>query len=114
MPDATNELHEACYVGDVARVRVLLSEGADANAPAAAGGRTWVSSAGDRPRPLNCVALAWCLGDAHVEIAQLLIAHGALVDATVLSDHGAEMVGSRADMALAAVLRDAALVEALQ
>jgi hypothetical protein len=35
----------------------------------------------------------------HVEIARLLIEHGAVVDDSVLRDHTSEMVGSTADFA---------------
>lgn len=90
-------LHEACYQGRLDIVTQLLQDGADPNAPAAPSGREWISCAGSHPRPLNCVALAWTLTEDHVEIARLLIAHGAVVDDSVLHDHTIEMVGSSAD-----------------
>ena len=90
-------LHEACYQGRLDVVAELLRNGADPNAPAALSGREWISCAGSHPRPLNCVAIAWTLTEDHVEIARLLIAHGAVVDDSVLHDHTIEMVGSSAD-----------------
>jgi len=56
---------------------------------------------------LNCVAIAWSITKAHVEIAQLLIDHGASVDETVIRDHEAEMVFSAEDMLLRQVFRAA-------
>jgi hypothetical protein len=81
--------------------------GANANAPAEPGGRQWVSSAGDRPQPLNCVAIAWSMTDAHVAIARLLIEHGAVVDDTVVQDHELEMTGGATDLALRDLLAGA-------
>jgi hypothetical protein len=64
----------------------------------------WISAGGPRPRPLNCVAIAWAMTDRHVEIAKLLIDHGAVVDETVLADHAAEMTGGDADQRLTQLL----------
>lgn len=85
----------------------LLASGANPNEPADPTTREWVSSAGIRPRPLNCVAIAWTMTENHVEIARLLIAHGAVVDDSVLRDHAIEMEGSAADLALQSVLETA-------
>ena len=73
-------LHEACYQGRLEVVRELLAQGADPNGPAAAGERVWISCAGSRPKPLNCVAIAWEVTENHLHIARLLIEHGATVD----------------------------------
>ena len=97
-------LHEACYEGRVDVVTQLLASGADPNEPADPTEREWISSAGNRPRPLNCVAIAWTMTENHVEIARLLIEHGAVVDDSVLRDHTIEMVGGTADSALRRVL----------
>jgi hypothetical protein len=43
----------------------------------------------------------------HVEIARLLIEHGAVVDESVLRDHTIEMVGNTADLALRRLLEAA-------
>jgi hypothetical protein len=43
----------------------------------------------------------------HVEIARLLIEHGAVVDDSVLRDHTIEMVGGTADSALRRILEAA-------
>jgi hypothetical protein len=43
----------------------------------------------------------------HVEIARLLLEHGAVVDDTVLHDHTIEMEGVTADFALRSVLEAA-------
>jgi hypothetical protein len=43
----------------------------------------------------------------HVEIARLLIEHGAVVDDSVLRDHTIEMVGGTADSALRKILEAA-------
>jgi ankyrin repeat protein len=93
-------LHEACYQGRVEVVSQLLADGADPNAPADSTEREWISCAGSNPRPLNCVAIAWTMTEKHVEIARLLVEHGAIVDDSVLQDHTLEMVRSTADAAL--------------
>ena len=93
-------LHEACYQGRVQVVAQLLASGADPNEPADPTEREWISCAGASPKPLNCVAIAWTMTENHVEIARLLIEHGAVVDDSVLRDHTIEMVGSTADSAL--------------
>lgn len=100
-------LHEACYQGRVDVVAHLLAGGANPNAPAERGGREWISCAGSRPKPLNCVAIAWTMTDSHVEIARLLIEHGAVVDDSVIDDHTIEMVLSPADFALQGLLERA-------
>lgn len=100
-------LHEACYQGWREQVERLLAAGADPNERAVAGAGEWISSAGPHPRPLNCVAIAWALSEAHVEIARLLIAHGAVVDESVLCDHSLEAVGSEHDRALRGLLERA-------
>lgn len=100
-------LHEACYLGQVDVVAQLLASGADPNEPADPTGREWIAGAGGRPRPLNCVAIAWTMTDNHVEIARLLIEHGAVVDDSVLADHTIEMVGSTADSAFRRLLEAA-------
>jgi hypothetical protein len=43
----------------------------------------------------------------HVEIARLLIEHGAVADDSVLEDHTIEMVGGTADSALRRILEAA-------
>lgn len=101
--DGTN-LHEACYQGRFEVVARLLASGADPNEPADPTGRVWISCGGSRPRPLNCVAIAWTMTENHVEIARLLIEHGAVVDDSVLSDHTIEMVGGHPDSALRRIL----------
>ena len=100
-------LHEACYLGRIDVVAHLLGSSANPNEPAELGGREWISCAGSRPRPLNCVAIAWTMTENHVEIARLLIEHGAVVDDSVLYDHTIEMVGSTADAALRRILEAA-------
>ena len=97
-------LHIACYQGQVDIVARLLASGADPNGPAEPGGYEWISCAGSSPRPLNCVAIAWTMTENHVEIARLLIEHGATVDDSVLRDHMIEMTGSTADLALRRLL----------
>lgn len=97
-------LHAACYLGRLDRAAQLLANGADPNEPADPNERVWVSCAGNRPRPLNCVAIAWAMSDDHVKIAALLIRHGAVVDESVLQDHTVEMVGSPRDEELRRVL----------
>ncbi|MBK8172591.1 MAG: ankyrin repeat domain-containing protein [Sandaracinaceae bacterium] len=104
VPEAQMSLHEACYRGRLARVKQLLDEGADPNAPANPDERPWVSSAGKAPRPLNCIAIAHSLTEDHVEIARLLIARGGRVDHTVLRDHDVEMLDRKLDRALRQVL----------
>lgn len=99
LPTSAGSLHEACYQGDADAVRALLASGVDANAPAEPGGHEWISSAGT-PKPLNCVVIAWAMTDGHVEVARLLIEHGAVVDETVLNDHSVEMMGGARDLAL--------------
>ena len=100
-------LHEACYQGRIDVVAQLLASGANPNEPADPTAREWVSCAGSRPRPLNCVAIAWAMTENHVEIARLLIEHGAVVDDSVLRDHTIEMVGGTADSALRRILEAA-------
>lgn len=97
-------LHEACYQGRVDIVAQLLAGGANPNAPADESERSWISCAGNRPRPLNCVAIAWALTENHVKIAKLLLEHGAVLDDSVLQDHNVEMVGGLQDQALQQVL----------
>ena len=65
------------------------------------------SRAGNRPKPLNCVAIAWTMTENHVKIARLLIEHGAVVDDSVLQDHTVEMLLSPIDFALRRVLEAA-------
>lgn len=100
-------LHEACYQGRLALVAQLLANGADPNEPADSITREWISCAGSRPRPLNCVAVAWTLTEDHVAIARLLIEHGAVVDDSVLRDHTIEKVGGATDLALQNLLERA-------
>ena len=100
-------LHEACYQGRLDVVAQLLANGANPNEPAAPTAREWVSCAGSQPKPLNCVAIAWAMTDNHVEIAKLLIEHGAVVDDSVLADHSVEMAGDTADLALRRLLESA-------
>ena len=104
---STDSLHEACYLGDVKTVGSLLASGTDPNAPADPSGREWISCAGGRPKALNCVAIAWAVSDAHVEIARLLIEHGAIVDDSVLDDHAVEMTLRPNDQMLHALLLSA-------
>jgi len=96
-------LHEACYAGDLAAVRALLDRGEEPNAEATSG--RWVSCR-ERPRPLNCVAIAWAMTEDHVRIARLLIERGAVVDETVRRDHGIESAGREADAAFAALIAE--------
>jgi ankyrin repeat protein len=98
-------LHEACYQGRIDVVTRLLASGANPNEPADPTTREWISSAGNRPRPLNCVAIAWTMTENHVKIARLLIAHGAVVDDSVIRDHSIEMVGGTFDGALHELLQ---------
>ena len=100
-------LHEACYQGRVDVVAQLLASGADPNSPADPTEREWISYAGSSPRPLNCVAIAWRMTDTHVEIAKLLIEHGAVVEDSVFRDHSIEMTGAPADSALRQLLEAA-------
>jgi len=53
------------------------------------------------------VAIAWAVTENHVEIARLLIEHGAVVDDSVLRDHTIEMEGGAADLALRRLLETA-------
>jgi len=85
-------LHEACYQGRVDAVAQLLTSGANPNEPA---------------DPTARVAIASTMTETHVEIARLLIEHGAVVDDSVLRDHTIEMVGGSADSALRRVLEAA-------
>jgi ankyrin repeat protein len=105
-------LHEACYQGRIDVVAQLLASGANPNEPADPAAREWISCAGSRPRPLNCVAIAWTMTENHVEIARLLIEHGAVVDDSVLGDHDIESadppwVEGTADSALRRILEAA-------
>ena len=100
-------LHEACYQGRLDVVAQLLANGADPNEPADPTAREWISCSRNRPRPLNCVAMAWAMTENHVEIARLLIEHGAVVDDSVLRDHTIEMEGGTADLALRRLLETA-------
>jgi ankyrin repeat protein len=100
-------LHEACYQGRLEVVRELLAQGADPNGPAAAGEREWISCAGSRPKPLNCVAIAWEVTENHLHIARLLIEHGATVDDSVLQDHRIEMADGPHDWPLYRILEAA-------
>src|SRR5207253_1183151 len=93
-------LHEAAYQGRSDLVGQLLAAGADPDAPAPEGGRRWISAAGPRPRPLNCVAIAWALGPGHVAVARLLLEHDAHVDETVLRDFNVESAGAVHDLEL--------------
>lgn len=88
-------------------MRELLARGADPNGAAEAGGRAWVSCAGASPKPLNCVAIAWGLTENHVEIARLLIEHGAVVDESVRQDHAVESAGGENDRAFVRVISGA-------
>lgn len=109
MPERTgpHDLHAACYFGELDLVRAHLDAGDDPNDPASPAGEEWISAAGPRPKPLNCVSIAPAMTAAHIDIARLLIRRGAVVDDTVLQDHTAEMVGGAADQALRAVLETA-------
>ncbi len=100
-------LHEACYQGRLDVVAQLLANGADPNQPADPTAREWISCLGDRPKPLNCVAMAWTMTENHVEIARLLIEHGAVVDDSVLDDHTIDMEGGAVDLALRRLLETA-------
>lgn len=97
-------LHEACYQGRIDIVAQLLASGANPNEPTEPTEREWISCAGSRPRPLNCVAMAWTMTENHVQIAKLLIEHGAVVDDSVLDDQTVEMVGGTIDSALRKIL----------
>jgi ankyrin repeat protein len=96
-------LHEACYAGRLELVRQLLEAGADPNEPSE--DARWISAAA-RPRPLNCVAIAWAMTSDHVRIARLLIEHGAVVDASTLTDLDVEAVGGANDAELSALFRE--------
>ena len=106
--NAPLSLHMACYRGRLSRVRELLDQGADPNAPANPDEHAWVSCDGKTPRPLNCVAIAHSLTEDHVEIARLLIARGGRVDHTVRRDREVEMLDRKIDRALQQVLLAAA------
>ena len=97
MERSTISLHEACYQGRLDVVARLLAEGANPNEPADATEREWVSCAGGRPRPLNCVAIAWDMTECHLQIARLLIQYGGIVDDSVIRDHTIEMCGGPND-----------------
>jgi len=86
----SNSLHEACFQGRLEDVKAFLDGGVDPNEPASESDG-WVSSAGARPRPLNCVAVAWVVSPEHLEIARLLLERGAVVDWTVVEDLSIEM-----------------------
>jgi ankyrin repeat protein len=83
-------LHLACYRGQLEQVRQYLAAGSAPNSPAAQG----EFNNGSTPKPLNCVAIAWDFTDEHLEIARLLIAHGAIVDSSVLRDYLIESAGT--------------------
>jgi hypothetical protein len=75
----------------------------------------WISAAGERPRPLHCVAIAWEHKPAHVEIVKLLRAKGAIVDETVLQDYWIETTLTEDAIAVGAALgEDEADLRALQ
>lgn len=99
-------LHRACYRGLLDVVARLLASGADPDAPANPSEPEWISCAGQTPKPLNCVAIAWTMTEAHVEIARMLISHGAVVDTTVRDDFAIERASLEdpADVAFARLL----------
>ena len=79
------DIHQASYEGNVEVVKNLLQNGVDPNChhdPTS----EWISG----PTPLNKVCIAWNLTPAHIEIAMLLIRHGAIVDDSHISDFLAE------------------------
>ena len=82
-------LHRAVYAGDLKRVQQLVAGGADVSAQAQTG-EGWITAMGERPRPLNCCAIAWTLTEEHLAIARLLIDRGAIVDDSVFHDYNAE------------------------
>ena len=98
-------LHEACYQGRLDIVRMLLATGIDPNCRASENERQWISAAGNQPKPLNCVAIAWGMMMDHISIAQLLIEHGAVVDETVIRDHEIESAGGNLDNLLRDVFK---------
>jgi ankyrin repeat protein len=96
-------LHQACYAGQLDVVRALLDAGADPNEPS--DDKAWISAA-TRPRPLNCVAIAWGMTEDHVQIARLLIERGARVDETMITDLTVESMGGLNDAALMDLLKE--------
>ena len=102
-------LHRACYRGLLDVVALLLASGSDPSAPADSSESEWFSCAGRSPKPLNCVAIAWKMTEAHVEIARLLIERGAIVDGTVLDDFAMERTSldDPSDVAFARLLEAA-------
>jgi hypothetical protein len=98
-------LHEACYEGRLDAVIYLLEHGADPNGDASPDDwHHWVSAAGEHPRPLHCVAIAWNYQPEHAEIAKRLIAHGAVVEDTVLDDYWIETTLTDAAIAVGVAL----------
>ena len=109
-------LHEAAYAGRLDAVTALLELGADPNANAGDDDRwEWISAAGEHPRPLHCVAIAWEHRPEHAEIVKLLRARGATVDETVLQDYWIETTLTEHAIAVGAALgEDEADLRALQ
>ena len=82
---SSTSLHRAVYNGELQRVRELVDSGVDVNARAQPG-EGWITTLGERPRPLNCCAIAWTLTEDHLKIARLLLDRGAVVDDSVRND----------------------------
>jgi len=76
MADITT-LRDACFMGDITRVQILLRQRLDLNAPLPNGDRLFGSVA--------------AMGDARLQITKLLVEHGAdvnspMCDTTVLKE----------------------------
>ena len=85
--DGTKEMdvHQASYEGNVEVVKSLLQQGVDPNCSHESNPNR-ISG----PTPLNKICIAWTLTPAHIEIAKMLIRHGAVVDDSHFEDWKAE------------------------
>jgi hypothetical protein len=97
--DPSWDLHEAAYFGRLDVAQRLLDSGVDPNTPHQ-DGRGWICG----KTALSKVICAWHVSAAHVEIAKLLLSRGARVDASHLTDWGADATGSPEDLEILALL----------